>query len=267
MKIQEWVDNWEKKVPLSLQEKWDKSGKQLGNFDDELKGIVFSLDLSEEAIEAAEELGYNLIFTHHPVFFSPLENFLLDDPKNRLIWSCLERKISVYSSHTAFDFVDGGVNDVLAEKCHFKNIRPLRPRDSQDPLYAYSKGMGRIGEISPMILEDYASLLKKSFGGESLIFYGKKDRMVKRVACLGGSGLDFAEDALKNTCDLLVTADIKYHDAQDWVRRGLCLIDLGHYVSEFPAMERAAVWSREIAKEIPLSIVANGWDSIRYAIS
>lgn len=267
MKIQNWIEAWEKKVPLAIQEPWDHGGRQLGSFEGELKGILFSLDLTENAVQEAGKREYNLIFTHHPVFFHPLSHFLLDDPKNRLIWSCLEKGISVYSSHTAFDFVDGGVNDVLAERCGFTEVQPLRKRNSDDPIYSYSKGMGKIGNISSMSLEEYASYLKKRLECESLVYYGKKADRINKAACLGGAGLDFAKDAMEAGCQVFISADMKYHEAQDLVCQGLSLIDLGHYASEFPALNRAAEWSREINSEIHQVVLPGGWESIRYSIS
>ena len=267
MNIEEWIRAWEKKVPLAIQEDWDRSGKQLGAFEGELTGILFSLDLTQQALQEAARKGYNLIFTHHPVFYEPLTHFLLKDPKNRLIYACLEKGISVYSSHTAFDFVDGGVNDVLAERCGLKEKEPLRKRNPEDPLYSFSKGMGKMGIISPMHLKEYARFLKEQLECQSVVYYGKKDELINKAACLGGGGMDFAQDALEAGSQVFVSSDIKYHQAQDLVQRGLHLIDLGHYASEFPALCRAEEWSRDIHPDLDQEILSGSWESVRYSIS
>src|SRR5665648_1004050 len=55
---------------------------------------------------------------------------------------------------------------------------------------------------------------------------------IKKIGICSGSGASLINDALKNGCDLLITGDIKYHDAQYAKEMGLCLIDAGHYYTE-----------------------------------
>ena len=50
---------------------YDNSGV-LVDTGDEIKGILFSLDLSNAAIAKAKEMGANLIITHHPAIFSKI---------------------------------------------------------------------------------------------------------------------------------------------------------------------------------------------------
>jgi putative NIF3 family GTP cyclohydrolase 1 type 2 len=38
--------------------------------------------------------------------------------------------------------------------------------------------------------------------------------------------------AWENGCQLFITGDVKYHDAQKAKALGLCVIDVGHYGSE-----------------------------------
>lgn len=266
MKKQEWISRWEKRVPLGLQESWDHSGKQFGRFTEELTGVVFCLDLTQEAIDQAKEMGANLIFTHHPVLFDAVHGLDEEVELHDLVMQAIALGIAVYSSHTAFDTVDGGVNHVLAELADLSDVKPLRPRDAEDALFSYAKGFGTWGVVSPQKLAAYAKRLKEAFQAESVVFYGDPDRVVTRVACLGGAGVEFAEDAVAAGCDVLLTADVKYHEAQDVVRKGLALIDLGHYASEFPAMERAREWAEEFAPEIPTAVVSNGPESVRYCV-
>lgn len=268
MKIQEWVDRWESRVPLDLQEDWDHSGKQLGNFDEDLTGVVMALDLTREAIDKAEEEDANLIFTHHPLFFSPLSDLVIGSPRVDLLVACINKKIAVYASHTPFDLVDGGVNDILAEKIGLVDPAPLEERPQSAPHRELARGMGRFGRLAESLsLEAYAEKLQKALNLPSITCYGDPESRVDRVACLGGSGMDYVPHALAMGAQVLVTADIKYHQAQEAVRQGLGLIDLSHYGSEYPALEVAMAWSRDFATEVPVSLVANGWDSIRWSSS
>lgn len=249
MLINEWIKAWEDRVPLKLQEEWDNSGRQAGRFESQLKSIVFSLDLTKEAVKKAKEVGANLIFTHHPPIFRPLKNICSDNNVSELIISCLEEGISVYSAHTSFDFVDGGVNWILADLLEMKDCRPLRAREESDPLKVYSEGLGRLGRHEIISLAEYAKKMSKKFK-KPLISYGPGDKRIEKIACLGGAGASFIGEAIDKGADLLVTADIKYHEAQDALRSGLALIDLAHDVSEDPAMDRAVDISKEINPDI-----------------
>ncbi len=264
MLISEWISRWEERVPLALQEEWDHCGLQCGRVDRDLSGVVLSLDLTEEAIVRAQQEQVNLIVTHHPVFFRGVHTVIDSEPLQRLALEAIEAGLAVYASHTAFDTVDGGVNHVMAELAGLSEAVPLAPRDVSDPLRAFAEGMGRMGSIQPVSLAQYASCLKGRFHAESVVYYGDPARIIRRAACLGGSGMDFVADAIRGCCDVLITADVRYHDAQDAVRRGLALIDLGHYASERPAMQRAMEWSQQIAPEVRHVVLDGGWDSLRH---
>ena len=59
-----------------------------------------------------------------------------------------------------------------------------------------------------------------------------KEKNVKKVGLCTGSGFEFIEEAQANGCDVYVTADVKFHDAQKAVDMGMCLIDATHYGTE-----------------------------------
>lgn len=245
MLIRDWIRAWEKEVPLFLQEEWDNSGMQFGRFEGSLNSIVFCLDLNEEAVDLAIEKKAGLIFTHHPIIFPYIKSISPDDYRGRLIIKCLENSISVYSSHTPFDFVDGGLNHYLADLLGMKNCRPLSIRQGDDSKVKYSAGLGRIGEIEETTLSAYGKKLGEKFKNP-LIVYGNPDKVLKRAACLGGSGASFIDRAIEQGADVFISSDMKYHEIQAALRSGLCLIDLGHNTSEDPAMDLAIKMSREI---------------------
>ena len=72
MKIKDITEFIEEMAPISTQEEWDNSGIQVGNTENELKGILLSLDLSCEVLEYAADNGFNLIINYHPLIFNYL---------------------------------------------------------------------------------------------------------------------------------------------------------------------------------------------------
>jgi dinuclear metal center YbgI/SA1388 family protein len=95
------------------------------------------------------------------------------------------------------------------------------------------RGLGRIGELEKAVaLEVFAEQIKERFSLDGLRIVGVRNREVKRVAVCGGSGASLLWDADRYGADVLVTGDIKYHDARDAQALGLALIDIGHFGSE-----------------------------------
>ncbi len=70
---------------------------------------------------------------------------------------------------------------------------------------------------------------------------GPPDRPVRRVAVMGGAG-DSAFDAVRRAgADAYVTADLRHHPASEALAdQGFCLVDAGHWASEWPWLRQAA---------------------------
>ena len=71
MKVKEIYDFIDSFAPFSTQCEWDNSGLLIGNPDNEITKIGFSLDADISVINEAAENGCNLIIAHHPVIFRP----------------------------------------------------------------------------------------------------------------------------------------------------------------------------------------------------
>lgn len=92
-----------------------------------------------------------------------------------------------------------------------------------------SFGIGRIGLLeNESTLEGFAKSVKQKLGMAGVRIVGSRDKKVKTVAVIGGAGAEWIDAALQRGADVLVTADLKYHDAQDALYKGLALIDPGH---------------------------------------
>jgi len=105
----------------------------------------------------------------------------------------------------------------------------------------HQRGVGSVGVLDkPMTLKDLSRLVKDTLKVEGLRFCGDPDKMIRRVAITTGSGMDFMKSASKKA-DVLITGDIKYHEAQEALQRNLCLIDAGHYETEVIFMDRLKV--------------------------
>jgi dinuclear metal center YbgI/SA1388 family protein len=93
-------------------------------------------------------------------------------------------------------------------------------------------GMGMIGELETSMSEkNCLKLVKEKMNTECIRHSNLLNKPIKRIAVLGGSG-SFAINAAKAAnADLLVTADLKYHDFFS-AENDIVLADIGHYESE-----------------------------------
>jgi dinuclear metal center YbgI/SA1388 family protein len=94
-------------------------------------------------------------------------------------------------------------------------------------------GIGRIGRLAePATLAEYVDRLRMILSAPALRYVGDPAARISKVALCSGSGASLLHDADRSGADLLVTGDVKYHDARDAEDLGLALIDAGHFPTE-----------------------------------
>jgi len=94
-------------------------------------------------------------------------------------------------------------------------------------------GLGRVGCLATTIsLNEFAEQVGVALGMNGLRYVGNPTAQVKKVALCSGSGASLLHIAARTGADVLVTGDVKYHDARDAEDLGLALIDAGHFHTE-----------------------------------
>ncbi len=94
-------------------------------------------------------------------------------------------------------------------------------------------GLGRIGELPAALpLEKFAVAVKERLGASAARYVGEAAKPVRRVALCGGSGASLLREAARQGADVLVTGDVKYHEAREAEELGLAVIDAGHFATE-----------------------------------
>lgn len=95
------------------------------------------------------------------------------------------------------------------------------------------RGLGRIGDLpQELSAGEFCARLKQKLNLQGLRLTGEVETMVSRVAVCGGSGDLLIPVAKADGAQMLVTGDIKYHQAQGALAMGLAIADIGHYPSE-----------------------------------
>jgi dinuclear metal center YbgI/SA1388 family protein len=101
-------------------------------------------------------------------------------------------------------------------------------------------GLGRVGYLpQPLLLRELAALVAHLFKLPWVRYTGDPGRRVQRVALVPGSGAALIQ-AAATRADVLVTGDVKHHDADRAAHLGLALVDLPHDAAEGCALERWA---------------------------
>ena len=119
------------------------------------------------------------------------------------------------------------------------------------------QGLGRIGRLpEPMLLGDYVTQLKEKLATATLRYVGDPALTVSKVAVCSGSGASLLRDAVRAGADLLVTGDVKYHDARDAEDLGIALIDAGHFPTEI-------IMAQEITERLGLALKSAGYTDCR----
>jgi dinuclear metal center YbgI/SA1388 family protein len=220
-------------IPTSLSCPWDKDGlESCPEPDREVKKILITLDITNAAIDRAIEGGFDVIVSHHPVFFGGLGvmNALTFDGAKAV--RLAKNNIAAMSFHTRLDAREDGVNDTLARLCGLKNIEAVG-----------NDKIARVGELEAEIsLEEFAKTVK------SVLSWGEGEReatlsvcnvngRVKRVALVGGSGGDMMNIAKEAGADTYLTGDAKHHEYLGAFDFGINLICAGHFFTEHPVCE------------------------------
>ena len=110
-------------------------------------------------------------------------------------------------------------------------------------------GLARIGSIQPELsLREFAGEVQKKLNLPFVKVAGNLSGNISSVAVCGGSGMSFAGAALLAGADVFLTGDVKYHDAQDAVARGMAIIDGGHFGTEIPVVAALAEELRKVIR-------------------
>lgn len=229
VKCSEIIKLMEKFANPILAETWDNIGLIIGDKDAYVKKILVALDIDDNVVFEAINKKCEMIITHHPPIFKPLKTITTSNNNEKRIFKLIQNNISVFSAHTNLDCAENGTSDTLAKMLSLQNIQNLF--ENKD----FEFGLGRVGNfIKPILLIDVISNLKKILNIEKLIFCGDLNKIIYKVAiCTGAGGeIDFIKQAKQKNCDLYITGDVKYHNAQFANDLNLALIDASHYFTE-----------------------------------
>ena len=260
MKIADIEEYFDRVYPVSLRSAWDRDGLMVcPNRNREVGRIVTCLDVTFSVIERAKEIGAELIVSHHPLIFSPLESIQEQSVLGRKIMLLLKNDISVLSLHTRFDAAPNGLNQAFA-----KLLRLTKEEGTvlseEEP---YIGGIGLLDE--PLCPAEFARRVSAALAHPVRLY--SADKSIVRVGYCCGSGKDFVPQAQSVGAHAFVSGDISYHVAQAACEAGMSVIDCGHHASEKTAADllRSVLLELSPALEIDSVTEAIGGEIIGFS--
>jgi len=239
------------KAPKELAMDWDNVGLLVGFPDRAVQKVLVALDITEEVVQEAAEVGAALIVAHHPVMncaWEKVQTVRDDTVQGRILIKLLTSGISGICMHTNLDAAAGGVNDALAERLGLMEVGQL----CQDGVDGEGRpyGIGRVGTVSGFQdARDFAAFVQKTLNAQGLRLEDA-GKPVRRVAVGGGACGGMLSDAAAKSCDTFVTADVKYDVFLTARAMGINLIDAGHFSTEDVVSPVLVQWLGERFPEI-----------------
>lgn len=128
MELKDAVKRLDEFAPLSLAGSWDNVGLLVQPPSQEtVSRMLLTNDLTEHVLDEALFLKADFILSYHPPVFSALKRITMAHWKQRIVARCLEKGVAVYSPHTAYDALQGGVNDWLVSAFGEADVSPVEP--------------------------------------------------------------------------------------------------------------------------------------------
>lgn len=220
--------------PRSDAEDWDKMGLLVGDPAQLVSKVAIALDPTIATIEAAQEIGAQVLVTHHPAYLKGPESFapagsVASNP-GAGVWRAIESGVALMNFHTALD-VNPRAQRVLPKMLGLSFRHVLCPLPN-----SVEKGYGQVcdfGNEPALTLEQFSARCTAVFGRAPRVWGDFSRELETVVTCTGSLG-EVGRAALRVQADCVVCGEVRYHEALDLVQAGLCVIELGHDASEQP---------------------------------
>ncbi|MBR1891271.1 MAG: Nif3-like dinuclear metal center hexameric protein [Clostridia bacterium] len=222
MRISDVYDILNEYAPFSLSDEmqkadgcYDNSGI-IADLSDDVTGILFSLDLTNKAVERAKEQGCNLIVTHHPAIYHPIKSV------DGALLSAVKNGVGVISCHLNLDCAKRGIDYYFASGLGAERQEILLKLSGDEV------GYGRRFFVGKSLKE--IRMRAESVFNTTVLCYGADDMHVNVAASFCGAGL--SEREVDTDCQLLCSAEVEHHVVIKAVEQGKAVIVFTHYSCE-----------------------------------
>lgn len=247
MDLKQVVDILEMLAPVKHAENWDNVGLLVEpSRPHQVNIIMLTNDLTEVVMEECINKKVDLLISYHPPIFTPIKTLIGAVWKQRILVKAIENRIAIYSPHTAWDAVPGGVNDwlvsglgevlfskpVINDQYSTESAADLLDESKQSE--SKSIGPGRICKLlfsTP--LENLVKKIKTHLSISNVrVAFGKGcclQSPVQTIALCAGSGSSVLQGV---AADVYITGEMSHHQVLDAVSCGTTVVLCEHSNTE-----------------------------------
>jgi dinuclear metal center YbgI/SA1388 family protein len=240
LKVRDYYEFMDKWAPFEEAESYDNVGLLVGNMDDDVIGVLLTLDITPDVILEAKEKGANLIIAHHPIIFGGTNDISFNSASGMICYMLAQNSMSAICAHTNLDAAESGVSDTLAEAIGLINIKGVN-----------SNTMMRVGDMpEAMTTKEFALHVKKCIDAGRVQVAGKVPDKIRKVAVLGGGAGQYYMEAKKTGADIFLTGASKHHEGLAVATMNFCMMDAGHYETEVPILKIMHAYLQKCINEV-----------------
>lgn len=222
MTVKELYDRFSLVYPKELSCSWDNDGLMVcPDLNQKVTGVLTTLDVTDAAIERAIEIGANVIVSHHPMIFHPVNAVTPETPVGARVVRLIQKGISVFSFHTRADAAPGGVNDILAAALKLANVSIVG-----------DEGIMRVGNLEKTYTPEELALYIKEMLGTPAVIVGSAEKPIRFLAVCGGESGSMVNVAKESGADALLIGRVGYHNNLYGPEVGISVFEAGHFYTE-----------------------------------
>ncbi len=230
MLVRDLLEALDRRFDLSRAAAWDRVGLQVGSPNQPVTTIGVCHEVTEAAIDEMAAIAVDTVVAYHPLLFTPTTSFIDGPTAEGRVLRLARANVSLIVVHTAFDAAPGGAAESLAAQLGVTDVSRFGCEDD-DP----DRCIGRVGDVTPTELGSFTDLVAEKLD-TSVRVAGDLSSLIGTVAVVPGSGGSFVAAAAA-VADVLVTGDVKHHDAAMALDRGCAVVDAGHVPTERPGID------------------------------
>jgi len=196
-----------------------------------VKKIFVTNDLTEGTLDEAIKKHANLIVSYHPAVFNPLKRLTQAEWKQRSIVKCIEHKIAVYSPHTVWDAIEGGINDWIIKAFDNERVETIVPTQSFSCLTGLNKTVKInlcYGQSKEKLISNIATFDEIKFLSEKQIVNGDSLKQSELEFASSAKGVVILIDFLKSMFDANILSTLRIYDIEKPLLKNVGLGRIGY---------------------------------------